>query len=102
MCNQTNNQTGQSIIEFILVMGLLIIPGTFVGVNLFKSLWNKTECAFQNFKKARIVMIQSGKPTSVDGIKVKPLEDLDQNKGPLETSDLLREVSQLWEQLSSH
>ena len=100
MYKATNN-SGQSSVEFVLVLGLVVIPALAASFGWVKAEWSRSECAFQTFKIARQQLLQTQQRTVVNGITLVPLEDLDQNKGGLEVSDALKEVSQLWEQLSS-
>jgi hypothetical protein len=102
MCKKSSfNRSGQSSTEFMLVLGFILVPALIIGITWIKAEWNKSECAFQSFKTARIQMIQSQRKQTSNGITLLPLEDLDQVKGGIEVSDILKEVSQLWEQLSS-
>ena len=98
---ENSQQSGQSSVEFILVLGFILIPALIAGTAWIKQEWSKSECAYQNFKQARIMMIRTQKTSTVNGITLLPLEALDQNKGGLKVDDLLKEVSQLWVQLSS-
>ena len=83
----------------MLVLGFVVIPALVAGTAWAKTQWNQSECAFQNFKQGRLQLLRTQQAVTVNGITLVPLEDLDQNKGGLEISDALKEVSQLWEQL---
>ncbi len=98
---ENKKTSGQSSLELILVLGLVVIPALTMGSAWIKTEWNKSECAFQSFKTARLTLLQTQRKVEVDGIALLPLEDLDRNKEGLRPHELLKEVSQLWEQLSS-
>lgn len=95
------NTHGQSMTEALLVIGLLFIPITFGGFKWVKLQWDKTECAFNDFKKARIELIRTRQNVNHNGIVLVPLENLDRDKGALGLGDLKSTASQLLEQLSS-
>ncbi len=92
---------GQATIEGMLVIGMILIPLLIASLNWVQTEWKKSEKAFQDFKSARIEMIRTGQVSDHHGIKVLPLEDLDQDKGQLGLGDLLKEASRLLDSLSS-
>ncbi len=75
------------------MVGLLMIPLLIGGLRWAKTEMEKTESAFQTFKKARMQMIETSQPVELNGITIKPLEDLDQNKKSLSPIDLMNLVS---------
>ena len=102
------NVSGQSSMELILVLGFIVVPALVIGLSWIKTEWSRSECALQTFKRARLELLQTQQKTTVENtcdslqekISLNPLEDLDRNKGALNPSDLIKEVSQLWELLS--
>ena len=102
------DESGQVLIEFNLSLLLILLPLLF-GVFLWFHLeWNRSKCAYESFFRARRELIQTQKSVHYlqvcaeikETIHLEPLEELDQNKGPLHPSDLIKEVSQLSAQAS--
>lgn len=95
------NQQGQTTIEGILVIGVILVPLMIAALHWVRIEWNRCEKAFQDFKQARIRMIRTERRADLQGLEILPLEDLDRDKGALKPGDLLKEASRLLDSLSS-
>lgn len=95
------NQTGQSTIEGMLVIGAILVPLMIASLHWVRIEWNRCEKAFLDYKEARIRMIRTERKANLQGLEILPLEDLDRDKGALKPGDLLKEASRLLDSLSS-
>gem|GEM_PF-2827966 len=96
-------------IEFLVGIAIVVLPLSLLLCSWFYTQQKKTECALQVFRQARIQLLRT--KHSVDRrltcgpiqerIRLSSLEELDHDKGALGLGDLINQVSQLSEQLSS-
>jgi len=101
--------SGQVMIEFLVGIAIVVLPLSLLLCSWFYTQQKKTECALQVFRQARIQLLRT--KHSVDRrltcgpiqerIRLSSLEELDHDKGALGLGDLINQVSQLSEQLSS-
>lgn len=103
------NRGGQVLIEHLLVLFLFLLPLAFGAGRWVALEYQRSRCALFAFQEARKDLIRTDaridrrEPCPGGGterVTLRPLRDLDRGPDGLDLSDLIKEASSLWEELS--